>query len=214
MSPSLLQFNPSTLKASYNASTRKAQLFTYGNCGLCVTTPPSFSMELGTFTDECYCIGPWFGGESWQFQFIAASCSLADIVSGNTYILRNGSSHWFLSGDANCIWQTTIAISSCNLDNYKCGLETDDTPYSCANVSNPCVPAPSASFTISSLTIAVKRFSDKILVMLSINVSGFGNAILRRWDKSCSSGECCDDCSGSIDVDFDYLLAGGSFTIT
>ncbi len=85
-----VQFNPSTLKVSYNNSTSKAQMF-LPICGVCTESliPRTITIEPSGFSDQTCCD---FIDGSYQSSGIAAA------INGNSYVLSNTS---------NCVWQTT-----------------------------------------------------------------------------------------------------------
>lgn len=54
---SVVQFNPSTLKVSYNAANKKVQMLTAGVCGNCTTPPLYLDAVISTYSN-CTCCRP------------------------------------------------------------------------------------------------------------------------------------------------------------
>lgn len=111
-----VQFNPSTLKASYNASNSKIQVFSTTaeatNCAICITRGYPTPYEVRVTLDEWELCSCFTSGGDWQpYGDIASGVNGTHVceqtvnpcIYGGEYISSNGGLKKYNSGDGSCV---------------------------------------------------------------------------------------------------------------
>ena len=206
----LVQFNSSTLLASYNNTNSKLQAISVDDCTHCDTgaTPyivyATISSELSTLVNNCYCTG-YVGPESWQYEYDKPYFDWASMVVGTHNLTYDGVISTY------CQWSKEIVhVGTDKIYTYD-GICTDgNPPYSCDDCNGGCdIAQYKDEWLITSTFITVRIAATGIVLYVSPNGVANTNGWWRGWALP-TEGRCISAGGPDTIVEINNLLAGGT----
>ena len=208
----LVQWNSSTLLASYNATNSKLQTISIDDCPHCDIghTPyivsVNISEEIEAMSQPCWCAGNF--GELWEYLYMNVwNFDWISKVVGQHELTYDGI---FGVSSQYCRWSKEIPHGSGNyISQYK-GICVDGSPpYSCDDCSDDCGSGYFDDITVTSTFIEVRRTADYIYLSIRPNSLTDSPVWSRTWDAP-ESGLCIS--AGGVDTvaETNTVLAGGT----